>query len=65
MALGVGGGGGKPGEWGLMGARKGNRHPGCQGTAPALEASCGEIPWRDAEAASLPGHSEWLLGPSQ
>ena len=22
-----------------MGARKGNRHPGCQGTAPALEAS--------------------------
>ena len=46
-----------------MGARKGNRHPGCQGSAPALEVSCGQIPWRDAEAASLPGHSEWLPAP--
>ena len=30
-----------------------------------LEVSCGEIPWRDSEAASLPGHSEWLPAPSQ
>ena len=57
--------GASPDRGSSMGARKGNRHPGCQGTAPALEVSCGEIPWQDAEAASLPGHSEWLPAPSQ
>lgn len=34
------------------------------GTAPVLEASGGEIPWRDAVAALLPGRFEWLPGPS-
>ena len=29
-----------------------------------LEAPGSEIPWRDAEAASLPGRCEWLPGPS-
>ena len=65
VALGVGGGRLKPRSGSSMGARKGNRHPGCQGSAPALEVSCGQIPWRDAEAASLQGHSEWLPAPSQ
>ena len=51
-------------RWGPMGARKGRRRPGSQGTAPVLEAPGSEIPWRDAEAASLPGHCEWLPGPS-
>ena len=32
VALGVGGGGRKPRYGGSMGARKVNRHPGCQGT---------------------------------
>ena len=58
VALGVAGGGRKTRSGGSMGARKDSRHPGCQGTAPALEASCGEIPCPEAEAASLPGHSE-------
>lgn len=49
---------------GPMGVRKGRRRPGCQGTAPLLEAPGSEIPWRDAEAASLPGRCERLPGPS-
>ena len=31
VALGVGGDGRKPGEWGSKGTRKGSRRPGCQG----------------------------------
>ena len=64
VALGGGGGGRKTREGGAMGARKGSRHPGCQGTTPVLEASGDSIPWWDAEAASLLGRFEWLPGPS-